>query len=121
MASELVQRFRNDVAPRLLDKFSNGGVSTVVEVVTPNPDPLMPPSIASTSTEFNASVRGVSSQFVAADPNLVVGDLQAICAAVDYVPAVGAAVRINSKDMRVIRVDPIPAAGDPAVYRFFLR
>lgn len=121
MASPLVQRFRNDVAPRLLAKFGNGGVESVVRVLTPNPDPLLPPTETSTATEFNAVARGVSSSILGTDPNLVATDLQVICAAVDYVPKVGEHVEINGSVRATVRVDAIPAAGDPAVYRFFVR
>lgn len=119
--SDLVARFRDDVAPRLLARFENGGVFSQTVTVTPNADPLLPPSESVVSAPFNAAVRGVSGQFVTADPNLVSTDLQAICAAVDYVPAVGARVTVNSVSRLVVRVDEIPAAGEPAAYRFFLR
>ena len=121
MASPLVQRFRNDVAPRLLAKFGNGGVSTVVRVLTPDPDPLKPPSVVSDGVEFHAYAKGVSAEMVSADPNLVATDVQVICAAVDWVPSVSAVVEINGSDRTVIRVDAIPAAGDPAIYRFYVR
>lgn len=119
--SDLVQRFRTDIAPRLLARFENGGVLSETVTVTPNVDPLLPPSETVVSATFNAAVRGVSGQFVADDPNLVATDLQAICAAVDYVPAVGARVTVNDVSRLVVRVDAIPAAGEPAAYRFFLR
>ena len=122
MPSELVQRFSNDVAPRLLARFSNDGVSSVARVVIPNADPLLAPTVGEAEPiKFNAVARGVSAQMIAADPNLVASDLQVICAAVDYVPIVGAMVQINSISRSIIRVDAIPAAGSPAAYRFFVR
>lgn len=121
MSSELVQRFRNDVAPRLLAKFGNGGLAVTVRVLTPNPDPLQPPSVTETSTPFNGHAKGVSAQMVAADPNLNVTDLRVIVAAVDYSPKVNDTVSVNGDARRVIRVDAIPAAGDPAVYWMFVR
>lgn len=121
MVSALVQRFRNDIAPRLLTRFDNGGVEAVVRAVTPNPDPLLPPVVVDTSAPIKAVARGASAQFVEADPNLVASDLQVIVAATDYTPVVGGTVEVNGKAMRVIRLDAIPAAGDPAAYRFFVR
>ena len=119
--SDLVQRFRNDIAPRLLARFENGGVESQTVTVTPNVDPLLPSSESVVSAPFNAVVRGVSGKFIADDPNLVASDLQAICAAVDYVPVNGARVLVNDVARLIVRVDAIPAAGDPAAYRFFLR
>jgi len=121
MPSALVARFRNDTAPRLLAKFGNGGVDSVIRVLTPNADPLLPPTQDSVVVEVNASVRGVSASILNADPNLVASDLQVIVAAIEYQPSVADHVQINGNQRQVVRVDAIPAAGDPAVYRFFLR
>lgn len=121
MASPLVQRFRNDVAPRLMAKFANGGTKTEVRTVTPNPDPLLPSTVVTTSTPFNAYVKGVSAQMVAADPNLQASDLLVLVAAVDFIPQVSKMVQINNKTCTIIRVDAIPAAGDPAIYKFYVR
>lgn len=121
MASPLVQRFRNDVAPRLLAKFSNGGVSAQVRVVTPNSNPLLPPAVTETPTPFNAHAKGVTAEMIASDPNLVVSDLAVICAAIDYQPRVDDMVEVNGVAMRVLRMSPIPAAGVPAAYWFWVR
>lgn len=121
MASPLVQRFRNDTAPRLLAKFSNGGVSREVRTVTPNTDPLLPPSVTGSSVSFNAHVKGVTGEMMASDPNLIASDLAIICAAIDYQPSVDAMIEVNGVDMRVLRVSPIPASGDPAAYWFWVR
>lgn len=121
MASALVQRFRNDIAPRLLARFGNGGVAAVARVLTPGLTPLDPPTVTATAVAFNCSVRGISANILTADPNLVASDLQAICAAIDHTPTVGEQVEINGSARAIVRVDAIPAAGDPAAYRFFLR
>lgn len=121
MPSALVQRFRNDIAPRLLARFSNDGVQAIANVYLPGAGPLDPPSSSPTATPFNCSVRGVSSSILTADPNLVASDLQAICAAIDFQPIVGGQIEINGSVRAVVRFDAIPAAGDPAAYLFFLR
>lgn len=124
MSSPLVQRFRNEIAPRLLDKFNNGGVKTVVTFVTEHPDPLRGPTLCedcAIRTDIDTYVSGVSSSILASDVNLVVSDLQVIVAALNVVPEVGELVEINGDDRRILRVDAIPAAGPPAIYRFFVR
>ena len=65
--------------------------------------------------------RGISSNILTADPNLVATDVQIIVAAIDYVPAVADHVELNGSVRAVVRVDAIPAGGDPAIYRFFVR
>lgn len=122
MTSALVQRFRDDVAPRLMRSIGdNGGVAVVVRVVTPNTDPLLPPAAVDTPQDIHAYAKGISAEMLSADPNLQVTDLRVIVAAVDYAPKVNDMVRINGADRRVIRVDAIPAAGDPAIYWMFAR
>ena len=115
------ERFRNDVAPRLLAKFSNGGVQSVIQVVDPNVDPLLPPSVTETVTSIPAVVKGASQQWITIDPNVVASDLEVIVAAIDYVPTVNAVLEINGKSHRVIAVRPITAAGLPAAYKFVVR
>lgn len=121
MTSALVQKFRNDTAPRLMAKFSNGGTETVARVVVLSTDPLMPPITDEQRTEFRSYVKGVSAQMVAADPNLQATDLMVLVAAVDFIPQVSKMVEINGKTRTIIRVDAIPAAGDPAIYKFYVR
>lgn len=121
MASPLVQKFRNDTAPRLLAKFNNGGVSVVLRTITPNADPLKQPTVSETSAPVNAVARGVAGQYAANDPNLIASDIIIIVAAIDFVPEVDGMVSVNGEDRRIVRVDPIPAAGMPAAYRFFVR
>lgn len=121
MASELVQRFRNDTAPRLLAKFANGGTQVVVRSLVQPSDPLLPPVAAESREEFNAYAKGVSAQMVAADPNLVATDLMLICAAIDYQPSVDSVVAVNGAARRIVKVSAIPEAGDPAIYKFYVR
>lgn len=118
--SELYDRMRA-TATRLVGQFDQGGTQAVVQVVAPNPDPLLPP-VATTETEpFPAVVRGVSADIAASDPNLVATDLQVITDATHYTPTADDVVRINGTDRKVIRIEPIPAAGDPCAWRFYVR
>ena len=121
MPSALVARFRNDVAPRLMSRFDNDGVDVVIRVITPNPDPLLPPAESATSNHVNAVAFGVSGTILTSDANLVATDLIIRVAAIDYIPVVGAWVDINGDTRAIVRVDAIPAAGDAAFYRFFVR
>lgn len=109
------------MVPRLMARFANDGTAYIARTVTPNPDPLLPGTTTETVVEFNAVVRGVSSTIQTADPNLEALDLQAICAAIEYIPVVGQWVEINGSARLIVRVDAIVAAGLPAAYRFFLR
>lgn len=121
MTSALAQKFRDDVAPRLMDKLGSDGVAVVVRALTPNTDPLQPPTVTETPGDVKAFAKGVSAQMVAADPNLQATDLRIIVAAVDYAPAVNNMVKVNGSDRRIIRVDSIPANGLPAIYWMFVR
>lgn len=114
-------RFRNDVAPRLLAKFQNGGVVAQVRTVTPDPDPLKQPTVSTTSTAFNAVAKGVTKQVIETIPNLQAGDLEVICAAIDFTPEVSKQVVINGHNRVIVAVRPIIASGFPAVYKFYVR
>ena len=105
---------------RLLDRFDQEGTQTVIQSVMPNPDPMLPPAIIESPQSIKAVVRGVSAEIVASTPDLQVGDLQVIT---DYrfTPEVGGAVLINNHQRAILRVEPIPAAGDPVAYKFFVR
>ena len=105
---------------RLLDRFDQEGTQTVIQSVTPNPDPMLPPAIIESSQPIKAVVRGVSAEIVASTPDLQVGDLQIIT---DYrfTPVVGGAVLINGHQRAILRVEPVPASGAAVIYKFFVR
>ena len=115
----IYDRFQQTAA-RLLTRFDQGGTEAVVQAVITNPDPLAPPAVNTTVAPVRAVVRGVSAEIIAATPDLAVGDLQVIT---DYrfTPVVGGAVLINNHQRAILRVEPIPAAGDPVAWRFFVR
>ena len=121
MPSALVSRFRNDTAPRRMAKVSNGGVSVVLRVVTPNNNPLMPPAINEVPSEINAYAKGLTANMMASDPNLIGSDLAIIVAAINYSPTTGDMVDVNGKRMTIIKTEAIPASGDPACYWVYAR
>lgn len=106
---------------RLIDKFNQEGTDRVAEVITPNPDPRYPPTIDRTPTPVPAVVFGVTANMITADPNIVMGDVYSYVSPVDYSPDVGDQININSRAWRIMTVKPIPAAGEPCVYRFTAR
>lgn len=109
-------------AERLLTNFDQGGTETVIQTVTPNPDPMLPPAVTDDSVPVRAVVRGVKAELVASVPDMQLTDLQVIT---DYrsgfVPVVGEHVLINGDKRAILRVEAIPAAGVPVIYRFFVR
>lgn len=107
-------------AERLLDRFDQQGTRTIIKAVVPNPDPLLPPAIVDSDAPIKAVVRGVGAEIVASAPDLQMGDLQVITDA-RFVPVAGQAVLINGHQRAILRVEPIPAAGQAVAYRFFVR
>lgn len=108
-------------ATRLLTRFDQVGSSHLVRVLTPGPTPLDPPVESEQSVSFMAVVRGVSESIVSSDPNISATDLQVITDTAMYSPSIGDMVDINGTSRVVLRVDPIPASGDPCAYRFYVR
>lgn len=120
MAGAIYSRMAG-VAERLIDRFQQDGMQVVVSSVTPDPDPLKPPTVTETLTGYKAVARGISAQTRASDPLLKDASLQVIIdAAQGYVPQVGAQVSMSGQFMLVKRVDPIPALKPHVAYRFFL-
>lgn len=118
--SALYDRFRA-TATRLVGRFDQEGTRQVLRVVVAAPDPLQPPVTVQDYLTFPAVVRGISANILANDPNLSSTDLQVITDTTVYQPTVGDMVEVNGKARAVLRVDAIPAAGDPCAYRFYVR
>lgn len=109
-------------ATRLVNRFDQGGTSILLEVVTRNPDPRLPPTVVATTRQIPAVAFGVKENMVTADANIVATDMYVIVGAEEgYVPVAGDKVRINSSDRLITVVRPIPAAGMPCAYKFFVR
>lgn len=121
MLSPLAQRFRDEVAPKLIDKMGNGGVQVVFREVIQNPDPLKQPLVSQSRREIKSWAKGVTSQMVVSDPNLQSTDIRILVAAVDFAPVTGGMVTVNGEDRRIVRVDAIPAADDPVIFWFYVR
>lgn len=119
--SELYDRFRA-TATRLINRFDQEGTSVVVRVVTPNPDPTLPPDVDEDIQSIPAVARGVTGSIVTEDPNIQATDIQMIVdTQTGWVPSTSEWVELNGANRAIVRVDEIPAAGDPVAYRFFIR
>lgn len=105
---------------RLLDRFAQDGVYASVRAVVPNPDPLLPPAVMDSQESIKAVVRGITADMRASVPDLAAGDLQVIT---DYrfTPREGQRVLIADHERVILAVEPIPAAGDPVAWRFYVR
>lgn len=119
--SDLYDRFRA-TATRLVNRFDQEGTQVIVRVVTPNPDPTLPPTVDETINPIPAVARGVTGSIVTADPNIQATDIQLIVdTQTGWVPMTGEWIELNGVTRAIVRVDAIPAAGDPVAYRFFVR
>lgn len=118
----IYERMRRVTAPRLLNRFDQGGTEYIIKSVVPNPDPMQPPAVLTSQRPVRAVVMGVSHSLVASTPDLQVGDLQAITDADSgFVPVVGEHVLINGKTRAILSVEPVPASGNVVIYKFIVR
>jgi ribosomal protein S10 len=102
---------------KLLDKSSQGVVEIGSTTSTPGANPWDAPTIATQWQVVNAVVRGVSAKYVDG-VKIVSSDRQVLLqGAVD----VGDLMRIDGIAVAVLRIDNIPAAGDPVATRVFVR
>lgn len=110
------------LSERLVGKFDMKGTKVVMEVVTPNPDPLLPPSVDSVSVDVPAVAFGVTGEMVARDPSLVVTDIRVIVAANNWPGIeVGDMVSLDGVERAVIRVETVPAVGVVSIYKMIVR
>lgn len=122
MARDALYVRLGNTATRLISKYDQGGVSAVVETVTQPPNPIDPPVVTKTTVPVKIVARGVSASLVAADPNLVSTDVMLIVDGQQaYKPKIGDKLTLNGESKVVVRVDRVPAAGDPLIYKFFVR
>lgn len=113
-------------ASRLLARFAQGEVALVRRDELPgvksweDPRPLV-----TTQTPLNAVVEGVNSELVgtpagSGGPVFMASDLVVTCAPPeDYRD--GDTLTIDGKEMSILRVEREPAAGQPAIIRFYVR
>jgi hypothetical protein len=104
-------------AARLLDKFRQGAVEIGTTTTIPGANPWDAPIVTTQWQSVDAVARGVSAKYVDG-VNIVSSDLQVTFqGAVD----VGGLMRIDGRQVAILRIDRVPAAGDPVVTRAFVR
>jgi len=88
--------------------------------VTPGANPWDAPTTATDWTALNAIARGVS-QALVDGTQVLASDLMILVAVADYQYQASDLIRLDGKQVAIVRVDKIPAAGDPVVIRFIVR
>lgn len=122
MARDALYSRLANTATRLISKYDQGGVDYLVEVVSQPADPFDPPMVTLCPRPIKLVARGVSAALLSADPNLVATDVMIIIDnQQEYKPAISDKLSVNGHAKVVVRVDRIPAAGDPVIYKFFVR
>lgn len=110
------------LSERLVGRFDMEGTQAVMQVVTPDPDPLAPPDVESVLVDVPAVAFGVTGEMVASDPSLVVTDIRVIVAAANWPDVkVGDAVSLDGVEKAVIRVETVPAVGVVSIYKMIVR
>lgn len=109
-----------NVASDLLREFAQGVVEVGRPVTVEGPEEWSPPVTTIQWTRINAVARGVSQKYVDG-ASIVATDLQLTVDFGDYNPAAGDRIRIDGKEVSVLRFDRIPAAGEVVATRVFVR
>ena len=124
--SDLAQMARDLLAPTSAGGLGQGELKlTRVTPGSPNPlDPWKPVQPQTTTQTLKGAVRGVDSKLVGTERNgavLLSSDLVAITEvpSIDY--EAGDVFSIDGKDVTVLDVEPIPAAGVRSAVKWFLR
>ena len=101
--------------------LKQGSLAYVTEEAAAGSTPDAPGTVTVTSYPFNGFARTVSTKYVDGT-NIINTDKQlSIPGSLLVVPEVGGFVDIDGSRHKIVRLDPIPAAGTPVTYRTFVR
>jgi len=109
-----------NVASGLLREFAQGVVEVGRPVTVPGATEWAAPTTTVQWTPVNAVARGVSQKYVDGE-SIVATDLQMTVDFGDYDPAAGDRIRVDGREVSVLRFDRIPAAGTTVAWRVFVR
>jgi hypothetical protein len=109
-----------NVASGLLAEFGQGVVEIGKPVTVPPVNEWDAPVTDIQWTRVNAVARGVSQKYVDG-VSIVATDLQLTVDMGAYDPAAGDRIRIDGKQVSVLRFDRIPAAGEVVAHRVIVR
>ena len=116
----LYNRLRANTAPKLLSKFKTGVVEIGRPVTTDGAEPWDAPTTATDWKTVDAVVTGVPQRMI--DGSTIVGDERLVlCQTPDFDETAGDMMRIDGKQVVIIRIEPKLAAGDPVVTRIVVR
>ena len=106
-------------ATKLLSEYAQGSISHIRdgEPTGPSYDPT--PGVP-VSTPVDASVKGASSKYIQ-DGFISAQDLQMFCSVFGFTPTQSDRFSIDGRELQVIMVEPIPAAGTTVAWRVFLK
>jgi hypothetical protein len=104
---------------RLLDKYAQGVVEIGTSSSAAGANEWDAPTVTTTWTEIDAVVSGVSSQYVDGT-NVLASDRQVLCQGVVSL-ADNVMIRIDGRVVSIVRIMPIPSAGEPVATRFIVR
>ena len=107
-----------NVATKLLTRFNQGSISYIEHGLESGPD--WSPSFApETVHKLKATASGVSEQY--RDNTIVSTDLEVTAAVFGVEPTVRGLIRIDGKDLQIIRVIPLPSAGTVCAWKMLVR
>lgn len=105
-------------AKRLLTRFNQGALSSIVITETAGASEFDPPTMSPVATTRQGVSRGVSSKFVDGE-NILSTDLQLMIEATSL--TVDNRMTIDGKSVQILRVDQIPPSGVVVATRVFVR
>lgn len=106
-------------ASRLLSKFAQG-VITYTPPPTIGGDPWNPTQTPSQPITINATAQGVAAEYVDGTTVLAT-DLQITSAVFGQEPSMAGKITVDGKMLQMIRVIPLPAAGEVIAWRCIVR
>jgi len=124
--SDMAEFVREITLPTSQDGLGQGKLELVRETPgVPDPNkPFLPVPPKLETHPMQGAVFGVSSYIIGTEVGgtIIVGsDLEATCAVPEVMPRFGDTLRIDGRPVKVLRCEPIPAAGTPSAVSLILR
>ena len=106
-------------ATKLLSEYAQGTITHIRDGEPSGPSYDPTPGVP-VSTPVDASVKGASSKYIQ-DGFISAQDLQMTCSVFGFDPVQSDRFSIDGRELQVIMVEPIPAAGTTVAWRVFLK
>lgn len=105
---------------RLLERYGQGVIELGRYTEIPGPTEFDPPTYTTEWETVSGIARGVDPEY-ADGTTILVTDMTVQIAIPETLPAMGDVVKVDGIEMSIMRIEPLPSAGEPVAYVLLVR